>query len=92
MDLATIGGIAAALVFLLLGIVFAQGSFLLFVNMPSIMITVLGSFSALLASYPLTYVIGIGKIMRFAFFAPDLKADLRDPADGRCHCKILKKV
>ena len=68
MDLATIGGIAAALVFLLLGIIFAQGSFLLFVNMPSVMITVGGSFAALLASYPLTYIIGMGKIIRFAFF------------------------
>jgi chemotaxis protein MotA len=71
MDIATIGGIAAAFVFLSLGIVFAQGSFLLFFDPPSIMITVLGSLSGLTASYPLSYILGIGKIVRFAFFAPE---------------------
>jgi chemotaxis protein MotA len=71
MDIATIGGIGGALIFLALGIVFAQGSFLLFFDPPSIMITVLGSLSGLVASYPLSYIMGMGKIVRFAFFSPE---------------------
>ncbi len=71
MDIATIGGIGAAFVFLALGVVFAQGSFLLFFDPPSIMITVLGSLSGLTASYPLSYILGMGRIVRFAFFAPE---------------------
>ncbi len=74
MDIATIGGIVASLVFLALGIIFAQGSFLLFFDPPSIMVTVMGSFSALIASYPLSYILGVSKIIRFAFFAPEMNA------------------
>ena len=74
MDLATIGGIAAAIVFLILGVIFAQGNMLLFIDPPSVMITVGGSFAALLASYPLSYILGIGKVVRFAFFAPEINA------------------
>lgn len=74
MDLATIAGIAAAFVFLGLGVVFAKGNFALFIDPPSMMITILGSMSGLLASYPLSYFLGMGKIVRFAFFAPDVNA------------------
>lgn len=74
MDIATIGGITAGLVFLLLGVIFAQGNLFLFVSPASVMITVGGSFAALLASYPLGYILGIGKIARFAFFSPDVNA------------------
>ncbi len=74
MDIASIGGIAAAFIFLMLGIVFAKGNFGLFVDPPSLMITVLGSFSGLVASYPLSYILGIGKIARFVFFAPNINA------------------
>ena len=74
MDLATIAGISASLIFLVLGILSAQGNFLLFVSPASVMITVGGSFAALVASYPLGYILGIGKILRFAFFAPDVNA------------------
>jgi len=74
MDIATIGGIVAAFVFLVLGVIFAQGSMLLFIDPASIMITVGGSFAAVLASYPLAYVLGMGKVVRFAFFAPVLNA------------------
>lgn len=74
MDIATIGGIAGALVFLAMGIVFAQGNFLLFFDPPSIMITVLGSLSGLIASYPLTYILGLGGIVRHAFFTADLNS------------------
>jgi chemotaxis protein MotA len=74
MDLATIVGIAAAFIFLGLGVIFANGDFTLFFDPPSIMITVLGSMSGLLASYPLSYILGIGGIVRFAFFDPKQSA------------------
>ncbi len=72
MDIATIAGIVAAFVFLGLGIIFAKGSFLLFLDPASMMITILGSFSGLVASYPLSYILGIGGIIRWAFFAPEI--------------------
>ncbi|MCP4133252.1 MAG: motility protein A [bacterium] len=74
MDIATVGGIIAAFVFLIAGVLLANGSLLLFVDPPSIMVTVGGSVSGLLASYPLDYVLGMGKIIRFAFFAPEQNA------------------
>ncbi len=72
MDLASVLGVGLAFVFLMLGIIFANGDFGLFVDPASIMITVGGSFAGLLGSNPLNYILGIGKIMRFAFFAPEV--------------------
>jgi chemotaxis protein MotA len=72
MDLASVLGISLAFVCLLLGIFFANGDFSLFFDPASIMITVGGSFSALLASNSLSYILGVGKIVRFAFFAPEV--------------------
>jgi len=72
MDLASVLGIVLAFVFLMLGIIFANGDFGLFVDPASIMITIGGSFAGLMASNPLNYVLGIGKVMRFAFFAPEV--------------------
>ena len=60
MDIATVGGIAAAFVFLALGVIFARGDFALFFDPPSIMVTVLGSLSGLLASNNLGYLLGLG--------------------------------
>ncbi len=74
MDIASVGGIAAAFVFLGLGVIFARGDFGLFFDPPSLMITVLGSFSALLASNPLSYLLGVGSVARWAFFAPDVNS------------------
>lgn len=74
MDLASIAGISAAFVFLGLGIIFARGNFALFFDPPSLMITVMGSMSGLLASYPLSYILGIGSIVRHAFFATEQNA------------------
>jgi len=74
MDIASVGGIAAAFVFLGLGVIFARGDFSLFFDPASLMVTVLGSFSALIASYPLNYILGVGGIVRWAFFAPEMNA------------------
>ncbi len=74
MDLSTIIGIIAAFVFLILGIIFAGSSVLLFVDPPSMMITIGGSTAALFASNDLTYIFGIQNIARNAFFSPDFNA------------------
>jgi chemotaxis protein MotA len=70
MDIATIAGIIGGFVFLTLGIIFAQGSPLLFVDPASVMITVMGSFSAMCVSNPLIKILSMPKVARFAFFAP----------------------
>ena len=72
MDIATIGGMIAGIVFVLLGIIAAKGNPLLFVDPASMMIVFGGSFSALLVSNPLGKVLSIGKVANFAFFAPTL--------------------
>jgi chemotaxis protein MotA len=74
MDLASLVGVIGAFVFLILGILFAKGDFMLFVDPASVMITVGGSMAALLTSNELSYFLGIGRIIRFAFFAPSLNA------------------
>ncbi len=68
MDIATIGGLAAGWVCLALGIIFAKGNPLLFVDPASVMITVGGSFAAILMSNPLEKVIGVWNVMKLAFF------------------------
>jgi len=72
MDIATIGGIAAGWVFLVLGVVFAKGDFMLFFDPASIMITCLGSFSTLVTSNELSYVLKIVHIGKLAFFPPKM--------------------
>ncbi len=68
MDFATIIGISSGLVFLILGIVFAKGSLLLFVDMPSVMITIGGSTAALLAAYPLAKILKMWDYFKIALF------------------------
>ncbi|MFC1671491.1 motility protein A [Spirochaetota bacterium] len=72
MDIATIVGIVVTFVCLLIGIIAAGGSFLLFFDPASILITVGGSFGAILSSNPFTYIMGLPRVMRYAFFAPIL--------------------
>ena len=74
MDIASVAGIGAAFVFLGLGVILARGDFALFFDPPSIMVTVLGSLSGLVASNSMSYIMGLGQIMKFAFFPPDLNA------------------
>ena len=74
MDLASIVGVGLVFFFLIFGVLLAGSSLLLFVDPASFMITVGGSLGALLTSYPLGYLLGIAKIMRFVFFAPDINA------------------
>ena len=68
MDLATIIGIISGFVFLILGVIVAKGSLLLFVDPPSVMITVGASTAALLASYPLAKIMKIWDYFKIALF------------------------
>jgi len=70
MDITTIGGIIGGFVFIALGIIFAQGNPLMFVDMASVMVTIGGSFSSICVSNPLIKVVTLPKVARFAFFAP----------------------
>lgn len=47
-----------------------QGSIMIFWSLSSLLITILGSFSALMASYPMKVLMDVPKILRQAFIAP----------------------
>lgn len=68
MDIATIVGLISGIVFCILGVLLANGELTLFMDPPSVMITVGGSFAALLASNPLNYIMNIGAVARLCFF------------------------
>lgn len=70
MDIATVAGLVAGTSFLLLGVIFANGSLLLFFDPASIMITVGGSLAGLLASSPLARFLAIGNVAKITFFPP----------------------
>jgi len=74
MDLATIIGVLAAFGLVLLGIT-AGGPLTLFVNVPSLLITVGGTFGIILINYPLKDVLGLFGVVRNVFFSP--KRDAR---------------
>lgn len=71
MDIATIVGLITGMVCLSVGILAAKGDFGLFVDPASMLITIGGSVSALLAGSPLARIMNIGKATRIAFFAPN---------------------
>ena len=68
MDIASILGVVAGFVFCLLGIALSGGDFLLFFDPPSIMITVGGSISTLVASNPLQAILNMGSVAKLCFF------------------------
>lgn len=70
MDLATVIGLIVGFTNIIMGIIFAKGNPLLFFDIPSVFITVGGSFCALLISNPLPKVLGIWKVAKHAFFPP----------------------
>ena len=74
MDLSTVLGLIGAFVLLGLGVIFARGDLLLFVSPASVMIAVGGSAAALMTSNELSYFLGMTRVVRFAFFSPNLNA------------------
>lgn len=75
MDIGSIGGLIAGFVFIALGIIFAKGNPLLFINLPSVMITIGGSFAAICVSNPLSRILTLWKVARLAFFPVSYSPD-----------------
>ena len=65
MDIATLGGLGIGAFFVILGIVIAggMGGLFSFVNIPSVLITVGGSFGAIMVANSLSKVLGLMKVM-----------------------------
>ncbi len=59
MDLGTIIGLGAGFVVVVFGIIVGGGSINMFISIPSVLITIVGSFSALMVSNPLSRILGI---------------------------------
>lgn len=70
MNIGLLVGIGLGLVFLALGIVFAEGNFMWFYDLPSIMITVGGTIASLLVTYPIEKVLKFGTYFKIALFPP----------------------
>jgi len=70
MDIATIIGLIVGFINIILGIIFAKGNPLLFWDIPSVFITIGGSFCSLLISNPLGRILGLWRVARHAFFPP----------------------
>ncbi|GIW78417.1 MAG: chemotaxis protein MotA [Gemmatales bacterium] len=82
MDVATLIGLFAGSVLILVSIMMG-GNMLDFINVPSLMITVGGCFSALLINFPLRSVIGMLGVVKQCFFykLPDSKEEIKRLAD-----------
>ncbi len=68
-DLVPLLAIFAGLTLIIVAIA-TQGSILIFWSLSSMLITILGSFSALMASYPIKVLMDVPKILRQAFISP----------------------
>lgn len=75
MDIATIGGLIAGFVFIALGIIFAKGNVMMFLDPASVMITLGGSFAALCISNSLGKILGVWNVARNAFFPTSYNPD-----------------
>ena len=68
MDLATVLGIVSGFGLIILAIMMG-GGISLFINIPSVMIVLGGTFAATLINFPLKQVIGVFKVVKNAFFS-----------------------
>ena len=71
MDLATVGGIVFTML-IVVGVGIGPSRIALFIDIPSIAIVIGGTLGATFISFPLKKVLGIGGIVKNAFFAPVL--------------------
>ncbi len=71
MDYGTIIGIGAGLMLIVMGIVTAGGNLANYLNLPSVLIVIFGSFSAMIVANPLTRMLGIMRYVRNAVRVPD---------------------
>lgn len=75
MDLASIIGLIAGTAAIILGILMAKGSLLLFWDPASVFVTVGGTISALLISVPLDKFLGVTKAVKIIFFSPKVNSN-----------------
>jgi chemotaxis protein MotA len=75
MDIATIGGLIAGFIFIILGILFGGASPLIYWDAASVMITIGGSFSALMVANPLSRVLASVKYATIATRVPKLELE-----------------
>jgi chemotaxis protein MotA len=70
MQIMMIVGMVAGIVFLILGVLFAKSSILLFYDLPSLMITVGGSIASMMVAYTVPQLMNIPTLFRVALFPP----------------------
>jgi len=68
MDLASIAGLIAGTIFLILGVLLAGGNILQFVDPPSVMITFAGSAAAMFVAYPMLKMLKMMPVIKIVFF------------------------
>ncbi len=68
MDLATIGGLLISFSMIAFGIISNGGGLNQFINIPSVLITIVGGFSATMTGVPLKDFLKLGKLLKLAFF------------------------
>ncbi len=68
MDIATIIGLVAGVILLGFGIIVGNGSILWYMDLPSVLITIGGSFCSMLVAYPLAKISSMLNIAKITFF------------------------
>lgn len=75
MDIGTIGGILAGFVLILAGIFTGGASLFIYWDLPSVLITVAGSFAALMVTHPMQRVLSSFKVFGFAIRVPKVEVE-----------------
>lgn len=75
MDLSTIIGIGAGFALIVFGIISGGGQIMRFVHVPSVIITIGGSFSALLVANPLSRILGLMRYFNLAIRVPNYEEE-----------------
>jgi chemotaxis protein MotA len=76
MDIGTLGGLLAAFAAVVIGILWGGSTIATFIDVPSIFIEVVGSTCALFTAFPLKAMLGMGSVVKNAFFNKE-----QDPAE-----------
>ncbi|RKX86777.1 MAG: motility protein A [Spirochaetes bacterium] len=75
MDLGTIAGISAGFVLILMSIITSGGSLSSYLNLPSFLMVLGGSFAALMVANPLSRVLGIMKYVNIGLHVPNYEEE-----------------
>lgn len=75
MDIGTLGGLGLGVAMVLMGIILGGAGFGIYVDIPSILIVIGGSFAALMISNPLPRVLGVMKVLKHAINIPNYEME-----------------